>query len=280
MTRGALVGIEGPWITAATGVLYAANLRRSTEAGSPFRFACSGPSLGVLTRIHGSLNAGEIPADVSGEDFARVDFQMDYPDSAGKRFNPFAKGKGEPELVLSVVPLAQDGQSFKPAQEGWSGLLECSLLVLHARVPGVDGPRAALPEDGALASVVEAISRGKGGARLRACVQWWLPAPPKAPAPAKEGESPKPAIVPPSEHAAREQLSAAMVAGFLPTTAAVLKGSGAAPPASFFAWLKPEKRAEGVRVARRQLFDVGGVEPEYPYDELTALIDHLGRLAA
>jgi hypothetical protein len=279
MVRGALVGLGGPWITAATGVFYAANMRRSTEAGSAYRFSCSPAALAVLTRLHASLSAGEVPADVSADDFAKVDFHMDFPDGAAKRLNPFGKGKGLPELSLGVVPLEGEGPSAKPGRDGWTAIIGCALLVVHARVAEPGAPRAALAEDAAVAAVADAMARGNGG-KLRACVQWWLPQMPKAPA-AKEGEPPPaPAIPPAGERAARDALSASMVSGFLPQTAEVLKGAGAPAPAGFFAWLQPEKRPGGFRVARRQLFEVGGVEPEYPYDELAALIDHLARLAA
>ncbi len=282
MARGVLVGKEGPWITAATGVLYAANLRKSTTAGSPYRFSCSPTALGVLTRIHGSLASGEVPEDVTADDFAKVDFEMDFPDSAARRMNPFGKGKGQPELILGVVPLEEGNSGFKPAAAGFGALLDCAVLLIHARVPGPSALRSPVPEDAALASVVEAAARGRRGAPPAACVQWWLPGPPPEPAPAKEGEDPPAPLIPPTgERSARDKLAADMVKGFLPQTAAALAAARAAAPAAFFAWLKPEKGPEGVvRVARRQLFDVGGVEAEYPYEELTALIDHLGRLAA
>lgn len=282
MARGAFVGAEGPWITAAAGVFYAANLRKTTEAGASYRFACSAPALAVLSRIHASLSAGEVPSDVPAEDFAKVDFQMDFPDSAAKRFNPFGKGKGEPELTLGVVPLRGEGAQMKPAGDGWSALLSCSVLVVHARVPGVEGARKPVEEDAAIAEVAQSIARQGRGAPLRACIQWWLPGPPavKPSKGAKDGEEPPPAIPPTDEKGARGRLSADMVEGFLPRTRAVLEGAGAGAPSSFFAWLKPDRRGGGVRVARRQLFDVGGVEPDYPYEELTAMIDQLGRLVA
>jgi hypothetical protein len=281
VVKGVLVGREGPWITAAAGVLYAANLRKSTTAGSPYRFSCSPSALGVLTRIHGSLAAGEVPEDVTADDFAKVDFQMDFPDGAVKRLNPFGKGKNDPELTMGVVTLEESGSGLKPAASGFGALLDCTVVLIHARVPGPSGPRSAVGEDAALASVVESVARGRRGAAPGVCVQWWLPAPPPEPKPAKEGEEPAPPAIPPTnERAARDKLGAEMLEGFLPRTAAALTALRAAAPSSFFAWLKPEKGPRGIRVARRQLFDVGGVEAEYPYEELTALIDHLGRLAA
>ena len=281
MARGVLVGREGPWITAATGVFYAANLRKSTTAGSPYRFSCSPGALGVLTRIHGSLAAGEIPQDVTADDFAKVDFQLDFPNSAGKKLNPFAKGKNEPELIMGVVPLEERDSGFTPGAAGFGALIDCAVLLIHARVQGPTAARAAVPEDAAVASIVESAARGRRGTPPAVCIQWWLPAPPPEPKPAKEGEEPPPPTIPPAgERAARDKMGAEMLQGFLPTTAAAVNAARAGAPASFFAWLKPERGPSGLRVARRQLFDVGGVEAEYPYDELTALIDHLGRLAA
>src|SRR5690349_13027815 len=136
MVRGALVGKQGAAFSATVGTLYAANMRMSTALGGAYRFACPPPSMPVLSSLYSSLNAGEVPPDLAPEDAARVEFQMDYPDSAAKRFMPFGKAarqRGEPELFLRVVPLVETETAVGPGEIGWTSLVECELLVLEAQ---------------------------------------------------------------------------------------------------------------------------------------------------
>ncbi len=281
MARGALVGREGPWLGACVGALYAANLRVSTAHSEEFRFAVPPPSLGVLTRLYGALNAGEVPVDLTPEEWARVEFHMDYPDSMAKRLLPFGKGareRGLPELLLGAVPLVGAGGPLAPAEVGWTALRESTVIVLQAQVQGLNAGPGPVDEDSGLAAVVEALARASAGRKLKVAVLWWLPG---RPPPRRDEEKKEtPAIPPPAEGPARATLHAALMARHLPQTAAALQASGAPHPAPFFGWVETEARQGVVRVTRRQLFDVGGVEPEYPFDEFEALIQHLGRLAA
>jgi hypothetical protein len=82
-----------------------------------------------------------------------------------------------------------------------------------------------------------------------------------------------PDIRPALEGPAREALAADTWRTRMPATHARLTAAGQVPPCAF-AWVEPE-RAGSARVGRRQLLEAGGVEPEYPYDELVGLMDAL-----
>jgi hypothetical protein len=280
VVRGAFVGKQGAAFSAAVGAFYAANMRMSTTLRGSYRFACPPPSMPVLSGLYSSMNAGEIPDDLDPAAAAQVEFQMDFPDSAAKRFMPFgkaARSRGEPELVLRVVPLVETATAIGPGEPGWASLAQCQLLVLEGQIPSLLAPQSAVVEDKALAAIVEALRRGPAGKGLKVAVVWWLP---KAPAPTLDkADKPIPAVPPVDEGAARSQLGAQLLSKHLPDTLRALGAAGLAPPLHFFLWVATERKGGAVRVARRQLFDVGGVEPEYPYEEATALIEHLGKLA-
>jgi hypothetical protein len=281
MVRAAFVGRQGPAFSAAVGALYAANMRMSTALKGAYRFACPPPSMPVLSGLYSSLNAGEIPPDLDPADAARIEFQMDYPDSAAKRFMPFgkaARSRGEPELLLRVVPLVETATGIGPGESGWASLVECQLLVLEGQVPSLSAPQGAAVEDKPLAAVVEAVRRGPSGKGLKAAVVWWLP---REPDPTRDkDDKPTPAVPPVGEGAARSQLGSGLLSRHLPETGRALAAAGLSGPQHFFLWVRTEKKDGKLRVARRQLFDVGGVEIEYPYEEMSALIEHLGRLTA
>jgi hypothetical protein len=278
MVRGAIVGRSGIALSTFVGTFYAAQMRRSTAPGEPYRFSCSTEALAAVGRLYSALNSGEFPPQIDADELGRVAFSMDFPDAIGKRILPaFGRAKQQralPELELAVAPLSQvEGKGWVPSSFGWSRLTDCRVLLLVAELPSLDAP-GPLAVDPAFASLLS--SPGASGSST--CLVWWLPGSPPAPE-AKEGEHPQPAIPAASDTRAREALGSALLSRLLPSTAARI-GSGRKPASSFFAWVSTERKKGVLRVQRRQLFDVGGVEPEYPYEEALALLDHLRALSA
>lgn len=281
MVKGAVVGKAGTPFTTFVGVLYAAQMRHS--AGEGYRFSVSAQALGPLGRVYGSLQQGEFPQGLSEDEFARVAFQMDFPNSLSRRILPFGRGKAErdlPELELTVVPLLESGSRLAPGTAGWAGLVDAALLVIVVEAPSVEPSQGAAAADAGLASLVSSLrAESRGDLSPRAALVWWLPGPP--PASVAKDKTETPAIPPPSQPRPRAALGEKLAAARLPATLSALEAAGAkGAPESFFAWVRTEVKAGVPRVARRHQFEVGGVEPDYPYDELAALIEHLGRLAS
>jgi hypothetical protein len=279
MVQGAIVGRTSAALSCFVGALYAAQVRRTTDGSDPYRFACSTEALAVVNGLYNALKAGEWPLALEPQALARVAFSMDFPNALGKRLLPaFGRAKQQrdaPELELGVRPLAAGPGGGPPVLADVPGpaLLDSRVLVFLAEIPSIDAA-GALDVDTAFAHALFEAERAKP----MATVVWWLPAPPTNPKP-KDDQAKAPAIPGAGDRSARHALSAALMARHLPSTAARLAAAKKDAP-SFFAWVTPEKIGNVVRVKRRQLFDVGGVEPEYPFEEFLSLLDHLGAIAS
>lgn len=283
MEKGAVVGsLEGPLAT-FVGLLYAAQIRISTAQGQGgYRFSCPPESLRSVGAIHQALCSGQFPVAREAQDLTPIAFMMDYPDSLGKRFLPFGRGKAErtqPELSLGVVPLVEGpkGGDLVPASEGWAALAGCRILVVAAELESVSGtPKSPEPGDAALARLLAEAPSPKP----KVVVAYSLPDEPRPTKPSKDGEEPVPAVPPVTEGPARAKLGAALALALLPRTLAAV-AEARLEPSYFFSWVALERGKGGaLRPKRRQIFEAGGVEPEYPFAEFEALVAHLGRLAS
>jgi hypothetical protein len=151
--------------------------------------------------------------------------------------------------------------------------MDARLLVFVSELKALEAP-GPLPADPALA---ELLSTPQGSIASRVVV-WWLPTEP--PKKSFKGKDEKVSPIPhPAERPLRSALSEQLMTRLLPATQQRTTVR-AAPIESYFGWVRTEKKGGALRVVRRQIFDVGGVEPEYPWDEMSALIDHLGGLSS
>ncbi len=283
MKKGAVVGrLAGPLPT-FVGLFYAAQMRISTAQGQPsYRFSCPAESLRAVGALHQALCGGEVPSAHDPEELAHISFLMDYPDRLAKRLLPFGRAKAErglPELQLGIVPLTEGarGGELAPAEQGWGALMGCEVLVVVAELAAVSPPpMGPEPGDRALARIIAEAPPPKP----KVVVVFELPDEPAPAAPSKEGEEPAPVVPRVSEGPARAKLGDSLAASLLPQTQAALFAARV-EPSYFFSWVAVERGKGGaVRAKRRQLFDAGGVEPLYPFDEFQALVLHLGHLAA
>ena len=281
MEKGAVVGrLSGPLPT-FLGLLYAAQMRISTAHGQQsYRFSCPAEALRAVGGLHQALCSGEIPSATDPEEVSRVSFLMDYPDRLAKRLLPFGRSKAErglPELQLGTVPLVEGkGQGeLVPAQEGWGALVGCKVLVAIAGVVAAAPPKGPEPCDPAVARIIAEAPSPKP----EVVIVFQFADEPPPPAPAKEGEKPPPFVPPLAEAAARANLGASFASTLLPRTQAAL-AAARAEPAYFFSWVATDRGPGGaLRAKRRRLFDAGGVEPVYPFEEFEGLVAHLGRVA-
>lgn len=278
MMRGAIVGHNGVALASFIGAFYAAQMRRSTAPNESYRFACAADALAAVGKLYNTLNAGEYPPVLPPQELSRIAFTMDFPDKLAKRLIPgFGRGRGgqgTPELELGVAPLVEGPRKGRlvPSPDAASRLLGVRLFVFVSEIKSLDAPGPA-ETDSAFADL---LSTPQGSSAARVAV-WWLPGAPPKKSFKEEAEKISP-IPHPAERPLRSALSARLVPRLLPATQGRATAHSA-PIESYFAWVEAEKKRGARRVARRQIFNVGGVEPEYPYEEMTALIDHLGGLS-
>ncbi len=260
-----MVGPADGALTTAVSLLYAAQVRRS-NASPDYRFSVPVAGQTVVGKLYSTLQEGVRPGFPGVEALKRVAFSMDFPDSFGKRMlgglgrRP-AHGEAH-ELDLGVLPLvrAASGNSLAPPPDAWGAAVEVDLFVLVADASPGTAPDPAL--DAGFDALLSSLAKG-----VPACVMLWV-----------LGAPPSPALPPASAESARQSLSAGTLTRQLPRTAARLAAARQSP-ASFFAWLEPNLAAGRSRIKRRQLLEVGGIEPKYPYEEFMALLDALTDLS-
>lgn len=254
-----MAGLADDALTQAVAILYAAQVRRS-NAEEEFRFSLAIEGQGVVSALYNAMQAGSVPAPPGADALAKVTFAIDFPDSLGKRlFGRLGRpGRGpQHELDLGVLPLVLDGAgSVAPPRGTWGAAVEVDLLVLVADASGRSGPDPSL--DSGFDRLVSGFAKG-----VPECVLFWLLDAPG-----------NPDIRPPAAGPPRLDLAADTLKARLPRTAARLAAAKQTPPCAF-AWLAPDLSAGPGAIRRRRLKEGHTIEPEYPYDEMTALMDAL-----
>ncbi len=300
MTSAIIVGSRGAGLTTFVGLLYTAQVRLATEedGDGSFRFHAPRETLRHLEAIYGELGAGRFPTrDVDFEEHS-LSFVLSSP---RRRTVPWPRGGGSSPSSIRIGGVTTEELAELRAHESVVG--ESTRLLYHSPVVillvdasrlrcEADGPAGPFfsENDAQLAAALEVLGR-------------YLSTEPK-----RKARTMHPLFVltkldrcPAAAHA-RLHLPAGPVAGwsendrqrvgqnafasYLPATGRWLSqtsgGRGSvsiALPRWYFSSLRIESGEGGPQIARRSRFPIGSWEPEYPYEEYRALIEHLGELS-
>lgn len=299
MTSAVIVGSRGSGLTTFVGLLYTAQVRLGTEARDTFRFHAERETLRQLDHVYADLGAGRFPTrDV---DFEEHSLSFDLSFGSASRLLPWSRAGKADHASVRVGGMTTEEIGELRAHESAVG--ESTRLLFHSQVvlllvdasrlrseaDGTSGPLFT-ENDAQLAATLEVLGRylsteAKRKARTMHPLMV-LTKLDRCPAAARTRLA-----IPSTPIAAwsaeeRQRLGQKLLNDYLPATGrwlAAAAGGGApvpiAPPRWYFSSLRIEEAGEGPRIARRSRFPVGGWEPEYPYEEYRALIEHLGELA-
>ncbi len=302
MSSALVLGDRGSGLTTFVGLLYTAQVRLGTDDSDEFRFHADRESLRRLEGIYGELGMGRFPnADIDWEEHP-LSFVFGFRRGA---LSKLGRGGGSEEADFARVRIQVGGiptDEIADLRDHDAVLDEPTRRLLRSPVlvPLIDAtwlPRdpteiAGIPirrYDQLLAQTLELLGRFLSAERrqrsrrmfpifvvtkfdqIAADVLQALEAPPG----------------PPSGWGLelRSALGLRLLQRYLPATARFVqrphsKTLRIAPPAWFFSGVRTKEAADGtIEIVRRERGSWGGWEPEYPFDEYHALIEHLGRLS-
>ena len=300
MTSAIVVGSRGAGLTTFVGLLYTAQVRFATEDGgdAAFRFHAPRETLRQLESIYGELGAGRFPTrDVDFEERS-LSFVLNFP---RRRTVPWARGGGSSPSSVRLGGVTTEELAELRAHESAVG--ESARLLFHSPVVIllVDASRLRCEADGAggpffaendaqLAATLEVLGRylsTEPKRKARAMHPLFvLTKLDRCPAAAQSRLSLPTGPVASWSEGDRRRVGQNALASYLPATGRWLSqtagGRGSvsvALPRWYFSSLRIEPGEGGPRIARRSRFPSGSWEPEYPYEEYRALIEHLGELS-
>ena len=301
MTSAIIVGSRGAGLTTFVGLLYTAQVRFATEddGDASFRFHAPRETLRQLEAIYGELGAGRFPTrDVDFEEHS-LSFVLDFP---RRRALPWPRGGGSSPSSVRIGGVTTEELAELRAHESVVG--ESTRLLYHSPVVillvdasrlrcEADGPTGPFfsENDAQLAAALEVLGRylstePKRRARTMHPL-FVLTKLDRCPAAALARlHLPTGPVAGWSEND-RQRVGQNALASYLPETGRWLSqaagGRGGsvpvAPPRWYFSSLRIEAGEGSPRIARRSRFPAGSWEPEYPYEEYRALIEHLGELS-
>ena len=302
MTSVLVIGSHGCGLTTFVGLLYTAQVRFATEVGERFRFHADRASLHQLQSVYADLGAGRFPTqDVDWDEHA-LSFVLYF--RSGRGFSLFER-RGPGRVPAGAVEIRVGGISTEEVAELHDHdalVTEGTRQLLHAQVvvalldagrlvaeAGAPGAYLRTETDRQLAAALDLVGTYRAVEPKRAArVLHPLFVVTKADRWSSEVQAQLGAPSgPPVGWSAevRSRVGDARLARHLPTAHRWLTTYGGKPTLSiapsrwFFSLVKVEEGGETPRIARRSRIPVGGWEPEYPYSEYRALLEHLGALS-
>jgi hypothetical protein len=299
----AIVGDRDSGLTTFLGLLYAAQVRYGGAHEDAFRFHASAESLKAISGVYQSLLSGSFHPEPAGvRALPSLDFLLGYKRGARGLFDSLFRKKAGEFSVLRFTALNINAEELAEYVSGGlvddevSRILRATIVVLiiDASKMSADkespGFRRLVWYDGFVARLCEAfldyktLARGNQIREVAPVLVFtkWDRVDAKA---LKESELPSEPPEP-GNAKAREGFGRGLLGKFMPKTLekilkSEVKGIRYAPPAFFFSELGVERAKDGsLRIKRRSTSSIGGWEPEYPYEEYVAFIEHLGSIAA
>jgi hypothetical protein len=289
MAPALVLSYRGCGTTTFLGLFYAALVRWGSSAHDAFRVHASHDSIKGIKDVYASLVDGYFPSSAPTHRGDDLSFVLGYAPGSGWVRAHRSQGRSLSVHVADVEELSElKGRSF--ATDGWLRARLSShvaLVLLDAsRLPPDPAAILALPNhafrryDAEVASCLGLLSAylRTEGARSRALLQpifvltkWdLLPS-----GLLKRGDlGPPPSA---SDPRRRARWVEALLAERMPQTFGILSGDEPgiryAPATGFLSSVTTERDAQGaLRVRRRLRLPEGGYEPDYPYEEFSALI--------
>jgi hypothetical protein len=302
MSSALVVGDRGSGLTTFVGLLYTAQVRLGTEEADEFRFHADRETIRELEAIYGELGAGRFPEREFNWEEHPLSFVLGFRNG---RLGGFSRHRSEEEGGFGTVRIQVGGISTQELaelrehdavlEESTRRLLRSQMVVLlvdaSRLLPAAEAPPppALARYDTMLAATLDLVGRFLSAERSRKARTMYplfvltkldrcpaetlaqLEAPPAAPSTWAPDD--------------RARFGERVLERYLPETRKLLGPSGRGtrlvkePPLWFFSYLRVTEGVGAPRIERRSRAPVGGWEPEYPFEEYRALIEHLASLA-
>jgi hypothetical protein len=301
MSSALILGEPGSGLTTFIGLLYTAQVRYGTEESDEFRFHADRESIRALMGIYGSLGAGQFPEGEVDLTNAPLSFVFGFR-RHGLSFDRSA-GTGE-DPHFSTLRLSVGGETPHDLQqlrdhdvvldEPFRQMLRSPVLLLlvdaswlTSEIHNVAGiPMARY--DASLAATLGLLERfleSERDRRRRRMFPIFVVTKFDRITPEAQNVLGVPPAPPSTwETWTRARVGQRLLEHYLPETHRMLSGRRPGKvvidaPVWFFSGLRVQETPTGDRrILRRERIPVGGWEPEYPFEEYRALIDHLRQL--
>ena len=301
MNSALIVGDQGSGLTTFVGLLYTAQVRLGTETADKFRFHADRDTIQQLEAIYGELGAGRFPERDFDWEQHPLSFALGFRNGG---FHPLTGHEEDESGDFGVVRVQVAGistQEMADLREHDAVLGESTRRLLRSQViiPLVDA--TSLPKyssasrsaplvryDHQLAATLELLGRFLTADRNRKARKMHLlfvltkldRCTPESIA--EWGGSPGPTAL--WSTADRQKVGWNILERFLPETGHFIASSllrdknSIELPVWYFSGLRTMETGAAPRIVRRSRLPFGGWEPEYPFEEYRALIEHLALL--
>ncbi|HXQ48527.1 MAG TPA: hypothetical protein VN842_01930 [Thermoplasmata archaeon] len=288
MVRIAIVGDPGSGGTTVLGLLYAAQVRRSSAEGSAFRFQAAPSSMPRVGAIFEQLKAGEFPTRTAASPSGPIEFLFEpRPTLAASLRGRWIPGRHPPEGGRNVQWTRASFTDLRRHLEGGGfptdgarqleGADVLAVLVPPTLNQGAVGSSDPGPDDTLAKAFSAADQQNRTGARSSMAVAFIFTMLDRLP----EGRRTELGLLPSLQDSVpperRETIGLQLVQELLPKTRALLARDGGADrssetrPKFFFSWVETDPATAGR--LRLRSYPGGGWEPAYPFGEYVALIE-------